>query len=196
MVSPNGDYIGGEILALTTDGHSLLYPVVWEGSARTLRVLRDGTGSFVQGNTLDVSDAGIVVGAFFNAAFDSFGFIWRPEFGDNVRLFEDWLDEVAPNNTFTAGSFFVNSVATVSDNRLLFTVLDRNGSFSLIDLTLESTDIMLGDVNLDGAVDFFDIAPFIDRLSTQTFQAEADIDGNGVVNFFDISPFIGLLSGQ
>ena len=196
VVSPNGNYIGGEILALTTAGDSVLYSVVWEGSARTLRVLRDRNGNFVQANTFDVSNAGIVVGAYFNDELtDFFGFIWKPEFGDNVRLFEDWLDEVAPNNTFTAGSFFVNSVATASDNRLLFTVLDRTGSFSLIDLVLESTDIMLGDVNRDGAVDFFDIAPFIDVLTANGFQDEADLDQNGSVDFFDIQPFIDLLSG-
>ena len=55
---------------------------------------------------------------------------------------------------------------------------------------------MLGDVDLNGVVDFFDIAPFIDLLSSQTFQFEADIDGNMVVNFFDIAPFIAILSGQ
>ena len=159
-------------------------------------MLRDSNGNFVQGNALDVTDAGIVVGAYFNDEVTNFfGFIWQPEFGDNVRLFEDWLDEVAPNNTFTAGSFFVNSVATASDNRLIFSVLGRNLSFSLIDLTLESTDIMLGDINGDGVVDFFDIQPLIDVLSSQTFQAEADINGDGVVNFFDIQPFIDLLSG-
>jgi len=53
---------------------------------------------------------------------------------------------------------------------------------------------LLGDVNLDGVVDFFDIQPFIDRLSSGTFQAEADIDGNGEVNFSDIAPFIDILA--
>ena len=52
---------------------------------------------------------------------------------------------------------------------------------------------LLGDVNLDGVVDFFDIAPFISILSSG-FQTEADIDQNGVVDFFDIAPFIELLS--
>ena len=56
--------------------------------------------------------------------------------------------------------------------------------------------VLLGDVNQDGVVDFFDISPFIDILSTGGFQAEADIDLNGVVNFFDISPFIEILSGS
>ena len=56
--------------------------------------------------------------------------------------------------------------------------------------------MLLGDVNRDGVVNFFDISPFIDLLSVEAFQAEADIDGNGVVNFFDISPFIQVLSSQ
>ena len=47
---------------------------------------------------------------------------------------------------------------------------------------------------MDGTVDFFDIQPFIDLLSRQTFQAEADIDGNGMVDFFDIQPFINILA--
>ena len=55
--------------------------------------------------------------------------------------------------------------------------------------------VLLGDVNMDGVVDFFDIQPFIDVLAAQTFQAEADIDGNMVVDFFDIQPFIDILAG-
>lgn len=55
---------------------------------------------------------------------------------------------------------------------------------------------LLGDVNQDDVVDFSDIAPFIEVLSNQTFQAEADTDGNEVVDFFDIPPFINILIGQ
>ena len=54
---------------------------------------------------------------------------------------------------------------------------------------------LLGDVNLDGAVSFLDISPFITVLSANVWQAEADIDQNGVVDFLDISPFINILSG-
>lgn len=67
-----------------------------------------------------------------------------------------------------------------------------------VDLTFVATgvlpDVLLGDVSLDGTVNFLDIAPFIAVLSAQGFQAEADIDGNGVVNFLDIQPFIDILS--
>ena len=60
----------------------------------------------------------------------------------------------------------------------------------------EIPDFLLGDVNRDGVVDFFDISPFITVLSGGEFQLEADMDQNGSVNFFDISPFITALSSQ
>lgn len=56
--------------------------------------------------------------------------------------------------------------------------------------------VMLGDVDLSGAVNFLDIAPFIVLLSSGGFQEEADIDRDGVVTFLDISPFIAKLNGQ
>ena len=55
--------------------------------------------------------------------------------------------------------------------------------------------VLLGDVNLDGVVNFLDISPFIAFLSTSDFQAEADVNESGAVNFLDISTFIAILSG-
>ena len=52
-----------------------------------------------------------------------------------------------------------------------------------------------GDINVDGFVNFLDIAPFITLLSSGDFQAEADCNCNGVVDFLDIAPFINALSG-
>ena len=57
------------------------------------------------------------------------------------------------------------------------------------------TAVLLGDVNLDGAVNFLDIAPFVSILAASGSQAEADIDENGVVNFLDIAPFVAILTG-
>ena len=59
---------------------------------------------------------------------------------------------------------------------------------------VDETEILLGDVNLDGEVDFFDISPFISLLSRDGFLEEADVDRDGDVDFFDISPFIVILS--
>ena len=53
---------------------------------------------------------------------------------------------------------------------------------------------LLGDVNLDGTVNFLDITPFIAAVSGGSTQAEADINGSGTVDFLDITPFIALLS--
>ena len=54
---------------------------------------------------------------------------------------------------------------------------------------------ILGDANMDGVVDFFDIQPFIDILTNQEFLFQADINGDAIVDFFDIQPFIDILSG-
>jgi len=56
--------------------------------------------------------------------------------------------------------------------------------------------VLLGDVNLDGSVNFSDISPFISLLSSGGFLPEADINRDGSVTFSDISPFISVLSSQ
>ena len=59
----------------------------------------------------------------------------------------------------------------------------------------EPAGILKGDVDMNGVVDFFDIQPFIDVLSSSSFQAEADTNCSGGVDFFDIAPFIAILAG-
>lgn len=60
--------------------------------------------------------------------------------------------------------------------------------------TLADGSALLGDCNLDGIVNFLDIAPFIEILSGAGFLAEADVNQDGVVDFLDISPFVAILS--
>ncbi len=67
-------------------------------------------------------------------------------------------------------------------------------SYTVHATAVDETEILLGDVNLDGEVDFFDISPFISLLSRDGFLEEADVDRDGDVDFFDISPFIVILS--
>ena len=59
-----------------------------------------------------------------------------------------------------------------------------------------TSTVLKADVNLDGVVSFLDIAPFIQVLATDGFQAEADCDCDGVVGFLDIQHFIAILSSQ
>lgn len=66
------------------------------------------------------------------------------------------------------------------------------------ELTIEFTPptmVLVGDVNQDGLVNLLDVAPFVDRISTGTYQPEADINQDGLVNLLDVEPFVALLSG-
>ena len=56
--------------------------------------------------------------------------------------------------------------------------------------------VLRGDVDLDGAVTFADIPPFIARLSGGVYQNEADVDQNAAIDFADIPAFIAVLSNQ
>ena len=98
----------------------------------------------------------------------------------------------------------VDDVTTISIAATIMEPVDFGvGTMDLVvDMTfvasgvVPETDILLGDVNLDGSVNFLDISPFIALLSTGGFQVEADINQNEAVDFLDISPFIAILSGQ
>ena len=89
-------------------------------------------------------------------------------------------------------SINVDSIAS-GNGKLFFTVLSSIGEFALVEMVF---DVELGDVNQDGDVNFLDISPFINVLSTGEYQIEADVDQSGEVNFLDISPFIQVLSSN
>ncbi len=61
----------------------------------------------------------------------------------------------------------------------------------------------LGDMNCDGAVDFFDIDPFVMAVTdAETFEStyecplvNGDCNNDGQVDFFDIDAFVDILTG-
>lgn len=63
-----------------------------------------------------------------------------------------------------------------------------------LELTAAS-NVLRGDVDLSGSVDFLDIAAFIAIVKSGGFQPEADVNGDTFVNFADIAPFIFILQG-
>ncbi|HPM22348.1 MAG TPA: PKD domain-containing protein [Phycisphaerae bacterium] len=80
---------------------------------------------------------------------------------------------------------------------------DGPGSVSAWSRALAVTIVHLGDMNLDGAVNFVDITPFSTALTNPTaYEAQynfdpdvnGDINQDGVLNFADITPFVNLLS--
>ena len=75
------------------------------------------------------------------------------------------------------------------ENRIRFGTVDIGAVESEFD-----DPFLLGDTSLDGAVNFFDITPFISLLANGTFLNEGDINRDGNVDFLDINPFISLLA--
>lgn len=72
--------------------------------------------------------------------------------------------------------------------------VDGIGPQLILQITEVADPIILGDVDRDGVVNFLDIAPFIDALTSGQFQIEADVNQDGFINFLDIAPFIDILS--
>ena len=77
----------------------------------------------------------------------------------------------------------------------------NNGiDISSIMITFASAnDVLLGDTNLDGIVNFLDISPFISILAggagfDPQAIANADTNESGGISFLDISPFINILA--
>ena len=72
--------------------------------------------------------------------------------------------------------------------------VDGIGPQLLLEVTDVQEPVVLGDINLDGVVNFLDISPFIGRLTSGVFQIEADVNQDSFINFLDIAPFIAILS--
>jgi len=58
---------------------------------------------------------------------------------------------------------------------------------------VDAVEVVLGDLNDDGAVTFADIPPFIAALISENFVAAGDINQSETLDFADIPPFITLL---
>ena len=59
----------------------------------------------------------------------------------------------------------------------------------------DGDDVIKGDIDGDGDVDFEDIPGFIALITGGGLQAEGDIDGDGDVDFEDIPLFIDIITG-
>ena len=62
-------------------------------------------------------------------------------------------------------------------------------------LTAISMEVLLGDINCDGAVNLLDVAPFVDLISSGEFSPKGDFDSDGAVNLLDVAPFVNAIAG-
>lgn len=72
--------------------------------------------------------------------------------------------------------------------------VSANGSVVLTGMLPD--EILVGDVNCDGAIDLADIPAFVSVLSNGEYFAKADINQDDLVSLADIPPFVELLSGK
>ena len=117
--------------------------------------------------------------------------------GDGEEIFPstEWQSLSFSFDAGTGYDYLIFAVGGVGQSDNTGVPADRYG-FDNISFEADTTTVLLGDVDLNGTVEFLDIGPFIDVLSNNGFQAEADCDENGEVNFLDIGPFIDILAGN
>ena len=94
------------------------------------------------------------------------------------------VDQIQATPLFDFGGVF-NSVP----------LLNKGTEFVVVN-TITVVPVLLGDVNLDGAVDFSDIPAFIELLQAGEYLNEADADQSASVDFQDIASFIDILISQ
>ena len=80
-----------------------------------------------------------------------------------------------------------DELGIVNDGMLVFP------TFGAIQINIPAS--ILGDINMDGAVDLLDVGPFVDLLVSGDFAAAGDINGDGCVDLLDVGPFVNLLIG-
>ena len=113
---------------------------------------------------------------------------------------EAFIIESRGTETTLSGIFADGSPFSISlDSRTnVFTGRSLVSDTAMLTVTLvpRPYNNILGDVNQDEAVDFSDIAPFIETLASDTYFEAADSNQDGAVNFLDIASFIAILFGS
>ena len=137
-------------------------------------------------------------------------YTWRNDFSPFPPGILDYV--MYTDSVISAEYSFILNPSMMSDAELAATgliatdIMRTKNSFNFVDfdhlpLIVDfaanlASEPLLGDINLDGVVDFSDIPPFIELLSSGDYHAEADLNFDAVVDFSDIPPFIFVLTNQ
>ena len=74
----------------------------------------------------------------------------------------------------------------------LLTANSDSDDFSVL-VSIQSSEITIGDVNGDCRVDLLDVEPFVELLSAGGFSEAADVNQDGKLNLLDVSAFVELI---
>ena len=108
-------------------------------------------------------------------------------------MFDEGYDAAA--DAFLFGKVILTALSTGSIR--FITTVDEVGCFNNAKTIIPAIGsvsicvqqkLLLGDVNLDGAINLLDVTPFVKILSNARYQAEADINQDGAVGLINV-PF-------
>ena len=148
---------------------------------------------FARANDFRLAGDGVNVGIYLND-------LDTPVFESTISSDHE-VDASIGGDVFagTGSVSFDQSIFLQEDDILLFAVFAGDNADAGFDITAfrgtisAVQELILGDTNLNGVVDFSDIPSFIDVLISGTFLEEADTNLDGEVTFADIPPFIDIL---
>lgn len=147
------------------------------------------TGTIFDGNNNGVSGARLAQDGFaFDSTTTASGTVAAGGLIATLTLDTTGLNSGSFNISTDSGAAIQGPTLFAGANGLV-TPTQANGVINIV-------NVLKGDVNMDGDVDFADIPPFIAVLQTGVFQAEADCDCNTVITFADIPAFIAILQNQ
>lgn len=165
------------------------------GNVTTISLMSPGEAGSVTGNTFNQLANSLMLDGDLEI-MDRFGFAGGDQTFDLSGV---PISPVDFNNVDIArlGNVITVSSSVTIDDTVNFGVSDLP---LIIEMNLVASGVapeltLLGDVNRDGAIDCFDISPFIIMLIRRGFSEEADCNQSGSFNYLDIRPFIVLLSG-
>jgi hypothetical protein len=130
---------------------------------------------------------GLLSALYYSSSSDG-GQTWT----DNVQVSQQFNSLIGHPNQNKIGDYY--DMRSTDDAAHVIYSATFNGEQDVYYLRIDNAEVLLGDVNRDGAVNLLDVAPFVLLLQTGAYQIEADINQDGFVNLADVSPFIDLLS--
>ncbi len=189
---------GGAAFSARRTGDSIWQVTHWDGAS--FISIADGNNTDIQNGSLAnfppvVNDDGMVAFRATDAKFDSTA-MWV---GDGTDLFklveynqvvETDLGPIQLGFDFggDTGRQVMNGVVDINNaGQVAFAAFLRNGTIGVFVATPAAG--CAGDLNGDGALDFFDVSAFLNGYNAM--DPIADFTGDGVFDFFDVSAFLG-----
>ena len=195
LVTDGISFISGSVNDINADGIPDLVSRSFFSPVELHTALGDGTGQFLPSQSISVSDFQYSIAEDFNN--DGMLDILTSGASGVHSLFLGIGNGMVADSPiqFAQGQAVTGALAADlnSDGFLDLAFTDAEADRVFVQLNRLGTQVLIGDINRDGAVDLLDVQPFVTVLVNMQFQAEADINGDCSVDLLDVQPFVELL---